>query len=365
MKLISPLLKHMVYPLLSSSGYFRRVAGRGGLSVVTYHGVLPEGYRSSDSSLDANLVSAQTLRRQLRWLKANYRVISPEVVLAWLEQGGELEPRSVLLTCDDGLLNSLTDMAPILQEEGLACLFFVTGRSAGQGPCTLWYEELHRMLMSTRAADVSFEKLGIQVNLGSPARRRVLWWEMVCALSRLNADERESSIQLVRQQLGLCGEDWSSNESAFRRRFLLLTRTQLQQLAANGMTIGAHTETHPVLAQQSAEGVFREMQASRQVLESVLGTRIWAFAYPFGDFASVTHRDTELAQRAGFACAFLNYGGGFGAKLPRFAIPRIHVSAGMELAELDAHVSGFYHALRGPRNANLRPSPKAPAGASA
>src|SRR6266545_2911047 len=132
MKLVSPLLRHIVYPLLCGSGYFRRVADRGGLSIVTYHGVLPEGYRSTDSSLDANLVSAQTLRRQLRWLKANYNVISPEDVLAWLEQGGELAPRSVLLTCDDGLLNNLTEMAPILREEGLECLFFVTGRSAGE-----------------------------------------------------------------------------------------------------------------------------------------------------------------------------------------------------------------------------------------
>jgi peptidoglycan/xylan/chitin deacetylase (PgdA/CDA1 family) len=365
MKLITPLLRHLVYPLLSSSGYFRRVAGRGGLSVVTYHGVLPEGYRSSDSPLDENLINAQTLRRQLRWLKAKYRVISPEVVLAWLEQGGELEPRSVLLTCDDGLLNNLTDMAPILQEEGLACLFFVTGRSAGEGPFTLWYEELHRMLMSTRTADVSFEKLGIQAKVGPSTRRQALWWHLVCALSRLNVDERDSQIQLARQQLGSSGEDWSSYESAFRRRCCLLTRTQLRQLSANGMTIGAHTETHPVLAQQSAEAAFTEIQASRQALEGVLGTRVWAFAYPFGDFASVTHRDTELAQRAGFACAFLNYGGGFGAKLPRFAIPRIHVSAAMNLTELDAHVSGFYHALRGPRNANLRLSPNASAGVSA
>ncbi len=357
MKLVSPLLRHIVYPLLCGSGYFRRVADRGGLSIVTYHGVLPEGYRSTDSSLDANLVSAQTLRRQLRWLKANYNVISPEDVLAWLEQGGELAPRSVLLTCDDGLLNNLTEMAPILREEGLECLFFVTGRSAGEALCTLWYEELHRMLMCTRVTELSLEKLGIHASLGSRAGRQALWWKLVRALSRLHADERDFQIQLARQQLGWSEKDWSSNQGGLRRRFCLLTRTELQQLAANGMTIGAHTETHPVLAEQSAEAALVEMQASRQALESVLGKRVWAFAYPFGDFASVTRRDTELAKRAGFACAFLNYGGGFGATLPRFALPRVHVSAAMDLAELDAHISGFYHALRGHRNSDLRPSP--------
>jgi hypothetical protein len=53
-----------------------------------------------------------------------------------------------------------------------------------------------------------------------------------------------------------------------------------------------------------------------------------------------------MAEQAGFACAFMNVGGGFGAALPKFALPRVHVTAEMGLAELEAHISGFYNALR-------------------
>jgi hypothetical protein len=35
----------MVYPILSRIGYRQRYAERSQLSVVTYHGVLPAGYR--------------------------------------------------------------------------------------------------------------------------------------------------------------------------------------------------------------------------------------------------------------------------------------------------------------------------------
>ena len=38
----------------------------------------------------------------------------------------------MLLTCDDGLQNTLTDMLPVLQELGLSCLFFVTGASLSE-----------------------------------------------------------------------------------------------------------------------------------------------------------------------------------------------------------------------------------------
>ena len=73
---------------------------------------------------------------------------------------------------------------------------------------------------------------------------------------------------------------------------------------------------------------------------------MWAFGYPFGNAATVTGRDLRLAERAGFRCAFMNAGGGFGAKINRFALPCVHVTADMSLAEFEAHISGFYRALR-------------------
>ena len=48
-----------------------------------------------------------------------------------------------------------------------------------------------------------------------------------------------------------------------------------------------------------------------------------------------------MAERAGFSCAFLNGGGGLGAPMPRFALPRVHVTGAMNLGEFEAHVSGF------------------------
>jgi len=39
-------------------------------------------------------------------------------------------------------------------------------------------------------------------------------------------------------------------------------------------------------------------------------------------------------------------GGGFGAKIERFAVPRVHVTVDMSLSEFEAHVTGFYASLR-------------------
>ncbi len=53
-----------------------------------------------------------------------------------------------------------------------------------------------------------------------------------------------------------------------------------------------------------------------------------------------------MAQEAGYAAAFLNVGGGLGMNLPPYALPRVHVTAGMNLGEFEAHVSGFHARLQ-------------------
>ena len=53
-----------------------------------------------------------------------------------------------------------------------------------------------------------------------------------------------------------------------------------------------------------------------------------------------------MAEQAGFQAAFLNFGGGLGTDLPPYALPRMHVTAGMSLGEFEAHVSGFYARLQ-------------------
>jgi peptidoglycan/xylan/chitin deacetylase (PgdA/CDA1 family) len=345
---VSPIWKRVVYPWLANSGYLRRRADGGAFCVVTYHGVLPAGYQGGDPQQDGTLVSAGNLRRQLQLLKECYHVVSPEQVRDWAVEGKELPELAVLLTCDDGLLNALTDMAPILREEGVSCLFFALGASAAQKARMLWYEELYLLLLAAPAGGYTFGALGMTVELRDRAQRRSAWWNLVKKLSQYDQPAREDFIEASRIQFGL-PDQWNSertNNEAQRRRFGLLNRDELRQLVDLGMSVGSHTLNHPILSQQTSELAWREISESRGLLEDAIGKPVWALAYPFGDPASVTTREMQMAQQAGFECAFMNIGGGFGASLPRFALPRVHVTADMSLSEFEAHVSGFHRDFR-------------------
>lgn len=349
MKIVSPLLKRLIYPCLAAGGYYNRVS-RPGLAVVTYHGVLPPRSRSIDPGFDGSLITAQKFRQQLRLLKTKYSVISPEEMHAWCRKECELPPRAALLTCDDGFLSCLTEIVPILQEEGLRCLFFVTGASVNEQRTMLWYEELFLLLMRAPAGSFRISSDGIEIegSLRDREQRRIVWWGMVQRLSQIEDDRRSSFLELAHAHFGLerSLDHYLATYPEAQRHFCLLNRNELLQLADAGMTIGAHTLTHPILAQMKPELAWSEIVEGRSRLEAALGKRVWAFAYPFGDDASISPEVVAMAKRAGFAAAFVNTGGGLGADLPLHAIPRVHVNADMNLTEFEAHVSGLYGWLR-------------------
>jgi len=346
MRLVSPLLKHVVYPGLSRSGYLRRL--RDALPVVvTYHGVLPRGYALDDPVLHDHLVSAGAFIRQMRLLKSKYNVISPEQFLQWAEGQLELPSRSVLLTCDDGLGNNVNDMLPILQHFGFRCLFFVTGASAAGISSMLWFEQLYIWLLHAKNVDpVRLLSLpSVRVG-GRPMQIHSAWVELTKQLSAFDTGTRAQMLEDLRIQIGI-SKDWQSEYSQNRAlcsRFFMLNVHELRELQEAGMTIGAHTMSHPMLSQTSEELAFKEIADSKSHLELALGVPIWALAFPFGNRETVTIREQALAKRAGFKAAFMSVEEG--SIENRFAVPRIHVSLKATLAEVDAHLSGFYRSVR-------------------
>ena len=349
MRVLSPILHRVIYPVVGSTGYLHslRVAP---LTVITYHGVLPAEYKSEDAFLDNTLVTEGAFRSQLRLLKKHYNVISPDEFLIWLRKGGDLPERAILLTCDDGLLNHLNVMVPILQEEELKCLFFVTGSFLENAPTLLWYVELYLLLMQAPAQNEPIHLHGIVLPEVSadPGQRRVLWLTLLKELSQVEAAARCGFLRDAAAGLGL-QPSWKIrylDDPLLRNRFQLLRIPELKQLAEAGMVIGAHTLSHPVLAGQSSDLARAEIADCRMALEQSLGQQVWAIAYPFGDPASVGAREFKLADEAGYDCGFVNVGGVFDTVSSRFRLPRVHVTAEMSLSAYEAHISGFHEAVQ-------------------
>jgi peptidoglycan/xylan/chitin deacetylase (PgdA/CDA1 family) len=122
-----------------------------------------------------------------------------------------------------------------------------------------------------------------------------------------------------------------------RRPGRMLSWSQVAEVAAAGIEIGAHSARHPQLDQIPAGRLHEELYASKARLEDKLGAPVPGIAYPFG-YSNARVREMARAAGYGYGCAVRNTLAGPGAGL--FAIPRLTVHRTTTLAQFRAMTDG-------------------------
>jgi peptidoglycan/xylan/chitin deacetylase (PgdA/CDA1 family) len=81
-----------------------------------------------------------------------------------------------------------------------------------------------------------------------------------------------------------------------------LTWSDCRELASAGMTIGSHTQTHPVLSRLDDDSAGREIRESKSELEHHMGQPVLDFCAPYGgpNVAFRVDRDVAIAAEAGY-----------------------------------------------------------------
>jgi peptidoglycan/xylan/chitin deacetylase (PgdA/CDA1 family) len=82
--------------------------------------------------------------------------------------------------------------------------------------------------------------------------------------------------------------------------FRMLDWDMLAEMVASGVTVGSHTRSHALLADETPEVLRDEVDGSRRELEQRLGVSIRHFAYPDGQFNA---RAIQAVADAGYGTA--------------------------------------------------------------
>lgn len=109
-----------------------------------------------------------------------------------------------------------------------------------------------------------------------------------------------------------------------RERGRGLTAYELARLAASPLVeLGAHTVSHPRLAELPVEEQRREIAAGRDRLEQLVGAPVRGFAYPFGKLADFSAETVAVVRELGFEFACTTETGRVGRRSDPWAMPRV------------------------------------------
>lgn len=281
----------------------RRGAGR--LCILNYHRILaaPDPMLRDEPAL-------ATFRWQMKLLADGFNVLSLQDALAALA-AGKLPPRAVCITFDDGY-RSLHDLAlPVLREFRLPATVFVTTGYIGSG--NMWNERIIDSVRRLPNGLIDLTPLGLApLVLTNDDERRKLLHELTQRAKYLPTDERLGMTEALEKLAG-----------AHATESLMLTSEMIRVLAANGVEIGAHTVSHPILSRVDDSVARFEIEQGKHDLESITGAPVRYFAYPNGkpgvDFDA---RHIAMARGAGYEAAFSTAAGAASARHDPFQLPR-------------------------------------------
>ena len=110
-----------------------------------------------------------------------------------------------------------------------------------------------------------------------------------------------------------------------------ISNPMIAEMAANGMEIGSHTDSHWELNVLPHDTLYRELTESRQALSAVSGREVTMLCYPAGRYNSDTK---TAASETGYLCAVTTDYGFATQSQGLFDLKRIRVSKGNDGAWL-------------------------------
>ena len=282
-----------------------RIGGTARLSVLAYHRVL-----ATPDPLLPGEPSAEEFEHRMRWVKANFNVLPlGEAVHALREK--RLPRGALCITFDDGYADNYSVALPILLRHGLPATFFVATGFL-DGGC-MFNDVVIEAVRGTPSVDLELDDVGLGRHpLGSDEQRSRAIDRILARLRYFEPERRRRVALEIAHRAGIRVPT-----------HLMMTSEQVRRLHAAGMEIGAHTVTHPILAEIPLARARHEIDASRVRLEQITGTRVRLFAYPNGKPRRDYHAEhAALTRELGFDAAVSAAWGAARAGDDLYQIPR-------------------------------------------
>jgi peptidoglycan/xylan/chitin deacetylase (PgdA/CDA1 family) len=248
-------------------------AGRHRLQVLTYH----------------HVADAAGFAAQVEHLASHYHVLAMAELLDLISAGWPLPPRALLITFDDAYRDFAAIAWPVLRAHNLPATLFVPTGFPDRPDRVPWWDQLEHALKHT-ARRAPLDSAAGRLRLATPGQRANALRQLKRRMWRLPPREVPGVTAAICEALEVPPP---AND--------ILGWDALRRLAAEGLTVGAHTQTHPNLAYLTPAEARDEIAASLADLAREMGSTLPIFAYPGGRYTAET---VEVLRDLGLKLAF-------------------------------------------------------------
>ena len=273
--------------------------------VIAYHRILEH----PDPLLESEPDTA-AFTWQMEVLATNFNVLPLHEALVAMREN-RLPSRAVCITFDDGYRSTHDIALPILKRLGLSATVFVTTGFLDAG--SMWNDRIVDAVRILPEGSLDLRSLGLGSRVvGGLLAREKLLREIDDKCKYMNNEKRSDLIATLEKIAGSVPQ--SSG---------MLTREMVAKLAHEGIEIGGHTVTHPILTKLSDDAAHYEIFENKRVLEEIVGKPLRLFAYPNGKVGmDFDQRHVKMVAEAGYTAAFTTALGAMSKNCDFYQLPR-------------------------------------------
>ena len=292
-------VKERAASLLSRTGFLRaleQLPTEPGVIVFNHHRIGDRNACPYDRQLYS--ATAEQFESQVEYIKRRFPILLPRELAEMIARKKQLTRMHAMITFDDGYLDNYTVAYEVLRRHQVPATFYLVSDFVGTGYMP-WWDQIAYLIRYSPKTSLELSYCDERPLLLEPDREAAIQTVVSAYKSDLNQDSA-AFLKELQEQAGV-------PLPASERRFL--NWDEAREMAAGGMEIGAHTQTHPIISRLSSEDQRRELRSSKATLEQHLGQPVESLAYPNGSPKDFTPETLRHVQEAGYTTAFSFYGG--------------------------------------------------------
>jgi peptidoglycan/xylan/chitin deacetylase (PgdA/CDA1 family) len=267
--------------------------------VLAYHRVGDPSATPWDPALFST--DAAQLDAHLSYIRKHRRLVGLDEAVEIVAGKASAAGNPTLLTFDDGYLDNYQTAFPLLASHGAEGVFFLVSDFAAGGVIP-WWDEAAWIVKSSARQCFSLGDPGALMAFAIAGRDPAVVLKEV--LDHYKSRPTHPPDEFI-QQLALACE--VPRPVSSERMFV--SWDQAREMQRNGMRVGAHSVSHPILSSLCPAAQRSELERSREILERELQTRVDAMAYPVGSPDAFTAETEDALRECGYRAAFSCYGG--------------------------------------------------------
>lgn len=287
-----PGFKNAIYKIIRPLGGLKiaRYLSRNHPKILMYH-------RFSESGGNGKL-SVDTFRSQMEILSAYFHPMTMKGLIQAF-YSGNMPDNAVVVTFDDGYYDFYEYAYPVLKEFDVPATLFLTTGFINKD-LWLWPDKIRYAIAKANKASFNLPGFPTCLNLDN---KDDAWNEVADHCMKVSNKEKNHLIKCLYHELDVVEPKNAPKE------FESLTWGQVKHLIENGIEIGSHSYSHPIMTKLDEKELLEELSFSKEQIFDELGIEVDIFCYPNGQITDFDARVKDALLRAGYSYAVAAFPG--------------------------------------------------------